>query len=131
MCFLKKKHKILLRGFDDKFYAPHSRHTETRESDIVKVPELEILSKSDEAGVYIVSAKSGRQFFVTGHSEYDNITLANEYFRDKAKGIDINLPKNYFPDNESIKRTSYDVAFSRKLIIFKLAELFCIPNNTI
>ena len=92
----EKKHKILLRGFDDKFYAPHSRHTETRESDIVKVPELEILSKSDEAGVYIVSAKSGRQFFVTGHSEYDNITLANEYFRDKAKGIDINLPKIIF-----------------------------------
>lgn len=99
----EKKHKILLRGFDDKFYAPHSRHTETRESDIVKVPELEILSKSDEAGVYIVSAKSGRQFFVTGHSEYDNITLANEYFRDKAKGIDINLPKNYFPDNDPLK----------------------------
>ena len=100
----EKKHKILLRGFDDRFNAPHSRHTEVREEDINKVPELEILAKSDEAGVYIVTAKSERQFFVTGHSEYDNITLANEYFRDKEKGLDIKVPKNYFenddPENE-------------------------------
>lgn len=99
----EKKHKILLRGFDDKFMVPHSRHTEIREADIDKVPELEILAKSDEAGIYIVTAKSERQFFVTGHSEYDNITLANEYFRDKSKGLDIALPKNYFPDNDPTK----------------------------
>ncbi len=96
----EKKRKILLRGFDDKFYAPHSRHTEVRAEDIEKVPELEILAVSDEAGVYIVTAKSERQFFVTGHSEYDNITLANEYFRDKEKGLDIKVPKNYFKNDD-------------------------------
>ncbi len=96
----EKKKKILLRGFDDKFYAPHSRHTEVREEDIAKVPELEVLAKSDEAGVYIVTAKSERQFFVTGHSEYDNITLASEYFRDVEKGLDIKVPKNYFEGDD-------------------------------
>ena len=96
----EKKRKILLRGFDDKFYAPHSRHTEVRAEDIEKVPELEILAVSDEAGVYIVTAKSERQFFVTGHSEYDNITLANEYFRDKERGLDIKVPKNYFKNDD-------------------------------
>lgn len=96
----EKKHKILLRGFDDTFYVPHSRHTETRESDIKKVPELEILAKSDDAGVYIITAKSERQFFITGHSEYDSDTLANEYFRDRNKGLKIEVPKNYFPDDD-------------------------------
>ncbi len=96
----EKKKKILLRGFDDKFYAPHSRHTEVREEDIAKVPELEVLAKSDEAGVYIVTAKSERQFFVTGHSEYDNTTLASEYFRDVEKGLDIKVPKNYFNNDD-------------------------------
>lgn len=95
----EKKHKILLRGFDDVFYAPHSRHTEFREEDINKVPELEILAKSDEAGVYIVTAKSERQFFVSGHAEYDADTLAKEYFRDVEKGLSIDVPKNYFPGN--------------------------------
>ena len=95
----EKKHKILLRGFDDVFYAPHSRHTEFREEDINKVPELEILAKSDEAGVYIVTAKSERQFFVAGHAEYDADTLAKEYFRDVEKGLSIDVPKNYFPGN--------------------------------
>lgn len=99
----EKKHKILLRGFDDTFWAPHSRHTETREEDIIKVPELEILAKSDQAGVYIITAKSERQFFITGHSEYDNVTLANEYFRDREKGLDIELPENYFPGNDPTK----------------------------
>lgn len=99
----EKKHKMLLRGFDDVFYAPHSRHTEFTEEDILRVPELEILAKSDEAGVYIVTAKSERQFFVTGHSEYDRDTLAAEYFRDKEKGADINIPKNYFPNDDPAK----------------------------
>lgn len=96
----EKKHKILLRGFDDVFYAPHSRHTEFREADIAAVPELEILAKSPEAGVYIVTAKSERQFFITGHSEYDSTTLSSEYFRDVEKGLPIEIPKNYFPDND-------------------------------
>ena len=96
----EKKHKILLRGFDDEFYVPQSRHTEFKEDDIKNVPELEILAKSDEAGVYIVAAKSERQFFISGHSEYDADTLAKEYFRDKDKGLDIDVPKNYFPGDD-------------------------------
>ncbi|MBO5364140.1 MAG: homoserine O-succinyltransferase [Clostridia bacterium] len=99
----EKKHKILLRGFDDTFFAPHSRHTEFRKEDIEQVPELEILAESVDAGVYIVTAKSERQFFITGHSEYDSTTLANEYFRDVNKGLDIALPKNYFPEDNPEK----------------------------
>jgi len=94
-----KKHKILLRGFDEEFYVPHSRHTEIREEDIQKVPELEVLATSPQAGVYIVTAKSERQFFITGHSEYDDITLAKEYFRDRDKGLEIDVPVNYFPED--------------------------------
>lgn len=96
----EKKHKILLRGFDDFFYAPHSRHTSFLEEDILKVPELEILAKSREAGVYIVTAKSERQFFISGHPEYDQMTLAEEYFRDVKKGMEIQIPLNYFPQND-------------------------------
>ena len=96
----EKKHKILLRGFDDFFYAPHSRHTSFLEEDILKVPELEILAKSREAGVYIVTAKSERQFFISGHPEYDQMTLAEEYFRDVKKGMEIQIPQNYFPQND-------------------------------
>jgi len=95
-----KKNQKLLRGFDDIFYAPHSRHTEVRREDIQKVPELEILAESDEAGIYIVASKNGRQVFVTGHSEYDPLTLKAEYERDIAKGLKINLPKNYFPNDD-------------------------------
>jgi homoserine O-succinyltransferase len=93
-------HVMLMRGFDDEFYAPHSRHTEVRRQDIEKVDELEILSESDEAGIYIVKAKSRNQIFVTGHSEYDPLTLKSEYDRDIAKGLDINVPKNYFPGDD-------------------------------
>lgn len=95
----EKKHKILLRGFDDEFYAPHSRYSEVREEDVKKIPELEILAKSEEAGIYIITAKNNKMFFVMGHSEYDSSTLADEYFRDVEKGLDIDVPKNYFPDN--------------------------------
>ena len=95
-----KKNQKLLRGFADIFYAPHSRHTEVRREDIQKVPELEILAESDEAGIYIVASKNGRQVFVTGHSEYDPLTLKAEYERDIAKGLKINLPKNYFPNDD-------------------------------
>ncbi len=94
----------IVRGFDEYFLAPHSRHTEVRESDIAEVPELEVVAKSDLAGAYIIAARDSRMLFVTGHSEYDYDTLANEYFRDKAKGLDIDLPYNYFPgDNPSKK----------------------------
>lgn len=92
----EKKHKILLRGFDDVFSVPHSRHTGVDEADIEKIPALEILAKSDEAGVYIVTDKDERRFFITGHSEYDADTLKKEYERDMAKGLEIDPPKNYF-----------------------------------
>lgn len=100
---VNKKNARLLRGFDDEFLAPHSRHTEVRREDIEKVPELEILSESPESGVYIVATRDGRQIFVTGHSEYDPLSLKNEYFRDINKGLEIAVPKNYFPGDDPSK----------------------------
>lgn len=94
----------ILRGFDEEFLAPHSRHTEVREEDIAKVPELELVAKSDIAGPYIISARNSRMLFVTGHSEYDFDTLSKEYFRDVDKGLDIQIPYNYFPDDDPSKR---------------------------
>ncbi|UOF92592.1 homoserine O-succinyltransferase [Fodinisporobacter ferrooxydans] len=92
----------LVRGFDEEFYAPHSRHTEIRREDIEKVGDLDILSVSEEAGIYMVATKDGRQVFVTGHSEYDRYTLKEEYDRDVSKGDAIAIPKHYFPnDNPS------------------------------
>ncbi len=90
----------LMRGFDDKILIPHSRYTGTHRSDIRQHEELEILASSNIAGVAIVANKNGRQFFITGHAEYDRNTLANEYFRDTNKGIKPNLPYNYFPGND-------------------------------
>jgi homoserine O-succinyltransferase len=90
----------LLRGFDDEFSVPHSRHTEIRHSDFEKHPELEVLSESKEAGIYIVISKDGRQVFATGHSEYDTLTLKEEYDRDIAKGLSIALPVDYFPNDD-------------------------------
>ncbi|WP_408954406.1 homoserine O-succinyltransferase [Natroniella sp. ANB-PHB2] len=90
----------LLRGFDEQFKAPHSRHTEVRREDIDQISELQILAESEEAGTYIVATKDGRQIFVTGHSEYDRFTLKREYERDLAQGCDIQIPKNYFPDDD-------------------------------
>lgn len=87
----------LMRGFDEVFKAPHSRHTEIRREDIEKCGKVEILAESDEAGVYIVASKKRRLFYVTGHSEYDAGTLAAEYFRDVDRGLDIDIPKHYFP----------------------------------
>ena len=96
-------HAILLRGFDDEFYAPHSRHTTVDREHIEAVPGLKILASSDEAGIYAVMNKEGRQIFVTGHSEYDPDTLKKEYFRDKNQGLPIQVPKNYFPDDDDTK----------------------------
>lgn len=93
----------LFRGFDDVFYVPHSRYTEVRREDIEKVPELEILSESNDAGVYIVASKDRKQIFVSGHAEYDLNTLKNEYLRDVSKGLDIAVPKNYFEDDDPTK----------------------------
>ena len=89
----------LLRGFDDTFPIPQSRHTTIKKEDILKVPELEILAESAEAGVTIVKSKDNRQIFMTGHLEYDTMTLAEEFYRDTDKGMKVPLPKNYFPTN--------------------------------
>lgn len=97
------KRSILLRGFDDKFMVPHSRHTTINRADIEKDSRLKILASSEEAGVYIVSTEGGKQIFVTGHSEYDANTLKNEYVRDVNAGMDIKIPKNYFEDNDPDK----------------------------
>lgn len=91
----------IFRGFDDVFYAPHSRHTEIRREDIEKNPELTILSESKEAGVYMVMAREGREFFITGHSEYSPNTLDLEYKRDLAKGLPIEMPVNYYRNDDS------------------------------
>lgn len=90
----------LMRGLDDIFYVPQSRHTEIRMVDIAKVKDLQIISYSEMSGVHIVSDMDCRNFFVTGHSEYDRDTLAKEYFRDKEKGLDIDMPYNYFPNDD-------------------------------
>lgn len=97
----------LLRGFDDRFLVPHSRHTEVRREDIEKVSQLEILTSSDISGVHIVANKNGRQYFITGHSEYDRETIAHEYFRDLEKGLDIKMPYNYFPDDDPTKTPEF------------------------
>lgn len=89
----------LVRGFDDVFYAPHSRHTEVPIADIENCPDLTILAKSDEAGLFMAMSEEGRKIFVMGHPEYDRVTLDGEYKRDRAKGLDIQVPKNYYPDD--------------------------------
>lgn len=93
---INKKNVKLLRGFDDEFYIPHSRHTEIRREDLEKVQELDILSESRDSGVYLVATRDGRQIFVTGHSEYDPLTLKGEYDRDIQKSLPIAIPRNYF-----------------------------------
>jgi len=98
-----KSNVKLLRGFDDVFFAPHSRYTEIRREDVEKVLELEVLVESEQAGVYIAASKDGRQIYVTGHSEYDPDTLKIEYFRDIDKGLEIDVPENYFPDDDPTK----------------------------
>lgn len=100
---LDHKQSILFRGFDDTFVVPHSRHTTCRREDIEAVPELKILASSEEAGVFVCATDKGRQIFVTGHSEYDADTLKNEYFRDKNAGLPIEVPKNYFPNDDDTK----------------------------
>lgn len=98
-----KPNSPLFRGFDDVFYVPHSRHTENRAKDILEIPALELLAVSEEAGVFAVKSRDNRQFFITGHPEYDPDTLAREYWRDVDKGLPIDVPKNYFPGDDPTK----------------------------
>ncbi len=118
------KNSILFRGFDDEFMVPHSRHTTVYEEDIRKCDKLKILSTSEEAGVYVISTDKGRQIFVTGHSEYDANTLKKEYERDKNLGLEIEVPKNYFPNDDDTKepmvswRSSANLLYSNWLNYF-------------
>ncbi len=119
-----RKSSMLFRGFDDTFMVPHSRHTTVLQEDIEKVPELKILSTSKEAGVYAVATDRGRQIFITGHSEYDADTLEREYLRDKNAGLPIEVPVNYYPDNDDTKepkvtwRSSANLQYSNWLNYF-------------
>lgn len=97
------KRAILLRGFDDTFYVPHSRHTTVLREDIEAVPGLKILASSPQAGVYAIMNKEGHQIFITGHAEYDPLTLQTEYLRDKKLGKPICVPENYYPDDDDTK----------------------------
>ncbi len=94
------KGSILFRGFDDVFMIPHSRHTTFDKKDILRIPELKILAESEKAGVYAVSTNGGRQIYLTGHAEYDPDTLEKEYQRDKAAGLPIHIPENYYPNDD-------------------------------
>ncbi len=100
---VERRSSILFRGFDDTFMVPHSRHTVSDEDEIRQCPYLKVLASSEEAGIYCVSNQGARQIFVTGHSEYDKHTLEKEYLRDKNKGLPIEVPKNYYPDNDDTK----------------------------
>ena len=97
---LDRKTAILFRGFDDEFYVPHSRHTDVKREDVEAVSDLKILASSDEAGLYVAATDLGRQIYVMGHSEYDADTLKKEYFRDKEAGKKIDLPVNYFENDD-------------------------------
>ncbi len=97
---INRQNVPLLRGFDDIFLAPHSRHTEIKREDIEPYPDLDILAESPTAGVYLVARRDGRQIFVTGHSEYDPLTLKGEYDRDIRQGLPIHVPENYYPDDD-------------------------------
>ena len=107
------RHKVLnlyhplMRGCDDYYYAPHSRYTEVRKQDIQKCRDLVILSESDMAGVHITASKNGRQIFISGHAEYDRDTLMKEYFRDVNRGLDPDIPYNYFPQDDPSQRPPF------------------------
>ena len=125
----------IFRGFDDVFYVPHSRHTEVRSEDILRVPALTLLSESPEAGVYLVMARGGREFFVTGHSEYSPLTLDGEYRRDLGKGLPIEMPRNYYIDDDPAKgvlvrwRAHANLLFSNWLNYFVYQETPYDINN--
>ena len=118
----------LFRGFDDIFYVPHSRHTEVRREDIANNPNLRILSESDISGVYVAADLVGRQFFITGHSEYDPLSLKAEYDRDVALGLTVNIPNNYYPNDNPTKtplvlwRSAANLLFSNWLNYYVYQE---------
>ncbi len=122
------QHLPIFRGFDDLFFVPHSRHTEVRREDIEKNPALQIISASDVSGVHMVMARGGREFFITGHSEYSPYTLDTEYRRDLGKGLPIEMPKNYYRDDDPDKgplvrwRSTANLLFSNWLNYYVYQE---------
>ncbi|OOM82510.1 homoserine O-succinyltransferase [Clostridium puniceum] len=119
----------LTRGLSDIFYAPHSRHTEVRREDIEKISDLEILSEAEDAGVFIVTSKNRRKVFITGHLEYDRNTLKEEYLRDLEKGDKVNLPKNYFKNNDSNQIPSQTWRGSANIVFGNWLN-YCVYQNT-
>lgn len=119
----------LLRGFDDVFFVPHSRYTGVSMEDIDMVSQLAILAYSDEAGPYIIADRTNRQIFITGHAEYDRDTLKNEYIRDVQKGLDIEIPKNYFPANDP-KRTPLLTWHGHASLMYSNWLNFCVYQET-
>ena len=120
-----KRTSPLVRGFDDRFFAPHSRFTEVRAADIEAHPALELIAVSDEAGVYVAKSTDSQNFFVFGHPEYDRETLKAEYDRDIAKGMSIAVPARRRPD----ARAGFHVVLLRPVALHQLAELLCVPND--
>lgn len=119
----------LTRGLDDIFYAPHSRHTEVKKEDIEKHSELDILAESEEAGIFIVATKDRRRVFITGHLEYDRNTLKDEYIRDKEKGVEVPLPKNYFKNDDINETPSYTWRGSANIVFGNWLN-YCVYQNT-
>ena len=125
---LNTRHERIVQGFDDVFFAPHSRYTENRREDILADPRLMLLAESDEAGVYMAQSADHRQVFVTGHSEYDPCTLQGEYARDLGKGLPIGIPQNYFPADDPSRdplvrwRSHANLLFSNWLNYFVYQE---------
>lgn len=123
-----EKSNPLFRGFDDVFYVPHSRHSEVRKEDILKVPDLSIVSESAESGVYIIMARNGREIYITGHSEYSPLTLDYEYHRDLSRGMNPHVPTNYYIDDNPAKgplvrwRSHANLLFSNWLNYFVYQE---------
>ncbi|MGL5149475.1 MAG: homoserine O-acetyltransferase MetA [Clostridium sp.] len=126
---LKRECSDLTRGLDDVFYAPHSRHTYVKREEIKRNRDLEILSESEEAGVFIVASLDGRLVYITGHLEYDRDTLKDEYFRDLEKGLEIDVPKNYFPNDDTTKNPLVKWRGSANIVFGNWLN-YCVYQNT-
>ena len=127
--YVNDKKDELVRGLDDIYYAPHSRHSEVIKEDILKNSKLKILSESDEAGVFIIATKNLRQIFITGHLEYERDTLKNEYFRDIKKGLDIEIPKNYFLEDDIYSEPVVKWRGSANIVFGNWLN-YCVYQNT-
>ena len=122
-------HNLLIRGYDDYFYAPHSRYTGIDRQDVDKHPELTVLAESEKAGIYLIVGREGREVYVTGHPEYDNDTLKLEYIRDLEKGIEPDIPENYFP-NDDADRSPVNLWRGHANLLFSNWLNYCVYQET-